>query len=337
MNSRITKKRLFDNLAYDWIKIIILVIAVVLVWELAFTIGSPRATVGQQYELLVYGKNFYAINAGSILNEASEQGYFSYDVLDFMSRDLTDETYGTVMQAIFSIGECDSIIVDNSEQDVENNNSCFYSLVDNYGSNICDIDELINNGKYYCVSNGMVELVDGEYRLNDDKIYNHFVSRMKKDPRFKNQEKIDAGFEKEKLRIKTLWNNASKIEQVLQKNTQLRANYKRYTQTLNNKEDIKSNYLEQYESAFEKEKECTYGINLGFLTGGKQDITSVLKRSVTDEKGEVISENANDIILCIFDFTSLQPYLQYENLGLISYFIENYSNFYDCQFDNLIK
>ena len=54
MDNKFTKKRIQNMLSYDWIKMLIMVLAIVLVWSLAFTIGAPRATAGQVFCFYYY-------------------------------------------------------------------------------------------------------------------------------------------------------------------------------------------------------------------------------------------------------------------------------------------
>ena len=55
MDAKITKSRLGLLLSYDWIKIVGICTAVVLLWLLIFTMTATRATTGQSFELYAYG------------------------------------------------------------------------------------------------------------------------------------------------------------------------------------------------------------------------------------------------------------------------------------------
>ena len=54
MDAKITKSRLGLLLSYDWIKIIGICVAAVLVWTLLFTTLATRATSGQIFEIYAY-------------------------------------------------------------------------------------------------------------------------------------------------------------------------------------------------------------------------------------------------------------------------------------------
>ena len=55
MDVKVTKKRFFNLVAYDWIKIVALSVAIVFVWILLFTTCATRATDGQQFYFVLYG------------------------------------------------------------------------------------------------------------------------------------------------------------------------------------------------------------------------------------------------------------------------------------------
>jgi hypothetical protein len=52
MDNKITKNRLSNFLAYEWIVIIIVCVVLIFVWEIVYTVGAVRLTAGQKF-------NFY--------------------------------------------------------------------------------------------------------------------------------------------------------------------------------------------------------------------------------------------------------------------------------------
>ena len=54
---KITKKRLNILLSYDWIKIILLAVAAILVWSLIFTMTATRVTPAQNFTIFNYTGN----------------------------------------------------------------------------------------------------------------------------------------------------------------------------------------------------------------------------------------------------------------------------------------
>ena len=143
MDNRITKTRLGNLLSYDWLKIIAIIIAIALVWSLAFTTGAPRASVGQTFGLFTYAPDFEkAKDEGTLLSEAKADGAFSYDILDFNVRSMQKDYYATIMTAANSVQEGDIFVTSDFAETQEKNQSPFRSFVDGYGSVVYDLDAL---------------------------------------------------------------------------------------------------------------------------------------------------------------------------------------------------
>lgn len=62
MDVKITKGRFANLIAYDLVKIIISIIAAIMVWVLLFTMCATRATVGEQFGLIVFDGVYYKDN-----------------------------------------------------------------------------------------------------------------------------------------------------------------------------------------------------------------------------------------------------------------------------------
>ena len=54
MDAKITKKRLSEMLQYDWIKILGVIVAAIIVWELIFTMTAVRVSNGQNFKIYYY-------------------------------------------------------------------------------------------------------------------------------------------------------------------------------------------------------------------------------------------------------------------------------------------
>lgn len=332
MDNKITKRRLANTLAYDWVKILVVIVLIVFVWSLAYTIGAPRASTGQTFSIYTYGGFSSSKTPNDLADELKEEGVFSYDVLTFSNRELTSEYYSQIMMSVISIQELDVMITEDSALSQENNSSSFRDLIDGYGDIIYTVDGLISDAKRYCLDNAFVSAVNGGYELNSDVIRDYFDRRMDGDPRFRDpssQRYLDCR-EEEVLRVQNVWNNAVRLEQCLQNHPELRHNYTRFTQAV--ALDPETYGGEEYQG----QEELTYGINLGALTGGSKSITELYAISLLDDSGELIGVTADGIIISVFNFRDYQIDLQYESLSFINYFIKNYSNFLDGEFINLV-
>lgn len=333
MDNRITKSRLARVLSYDWLKIILIMAAIVFVWALAYTIGAPRISVGQQFDLFVYNCDFTEVtDEGTLLNDAKKSGAFSYDVLEMGSREFTEEYFSTIMSAATSVYEGDVMIMSDFEDDIKNNCSKFRSFTDNYGAIVADYSVLVKNAKDYCLINEfVVKGKNGEYSLNKSAIEVYFKNRMKKDARFRTDEKKAEGVKSEIERIKAVWNNALILENIIENHSDVFVTYRRYGQSLAaaSSDQEKKTYQEYYDKC--SERLC--GVNLGKLTGGEKDIKDLYCKTVYSENvseggtPEIESYSADGIVMFVFDYTNEQPDLQYETLGFVNYIFKTYSNF----------
>ena len=88
MDNRITKKRLSEYLSYEWILILVIAIAGIIVWELAYTIASVKLTSGQHFK---YYYDYTVSSSGQAQLHAlfDKHDTFSYDVLKVSYEDRT--------------------------------------------------------------------------------------------------------------------------------------------------------------------------------------------------------------------------------------------------------
>ena len=333
MDSKITKRRLSIALSYDWIKIVAIIVAISFFWMLAYTVGAPRASTGQQFQYFIC-KDFNAVDCDALLAEMSDNGVFSYDILDLSSRTMDVDNFGTIMSTISGASEGDVMIISDYEADRKENKSRFRSFIDTYGGGLFDVDSIISSAKNYCQSKGFVYFDEnGSACLNSKKISDYFAVRMRKDPRFRdeNSHRYQQGIADEINRIKLIWNNANMLAQCLNAHPDMRVQYVRGEQNyLNNEKD------EELKAFYEKQELKTWGINLGALTDGANKITEIYAKNVFDENGNLIDVTANGIVFCFFSYIDEQPDLVYESIQCVNYLIKNYSNFLDGEFQNLI-
>lgn len=335
MNSKITKRRLALGLSYDWVKLIVIVILISFFWVIAYTVGAPRASVGQQFQLFVYQDFSASTDAETLLKKMKNKGVFSYDILDLSTRTLTSESYDTIMSTVAFASEGDIMVISNFEKDIKENASHFKAFVDNYGSEIFDFESMILGAKNYCLNSNMVyfDSVEGVYKTNDSVIRSYFATRMKKDPRFRkvNSEKYEWGVSQEIQRIKLIWNNANLFEQCLNAHPELGVSYHRFEQSFAKFPDSEEN-----KKYFDNEKEKIWALNLSALTGGETPITDLYSVNILDENGALKGVTSEGIVVCAFSYSYAQPDHAFETIQVLNYFIKTYSNFLDGEFENLI-
>ncbi len=337
MDNRFTKKRIANMLAYDWIKIVALICAIVFVWILAYTVGAPSLSTGQSFGVFYYnGDSVFSYKHGpkDFGEKLKKAGAFSYDVLDFNMREIGNSQVEELLMLSATVAEPDVMITVDLPSKIEEGTSEFRDFVDGYAEVLYDYDSLIVEAKAYCTSNKLVyKTADGEYLLDEKEIRELFAIRMQKDPRFKEKggEKYLQGVQGEIQRIKDIWNNAVMLENCLEEHSEIRLNYAQYDQA-------KKVAPDQYtgEEFLNKESK-TYAIDLGKLSNGEIKVTEEFYYSLKNENGEIAGRSADGIVLCVYNFKDAQPHLQFETLSFVNAVIKRYSNFLNANCEGLIK
>ena len=136
MDAKITKQRLGLLLSYDWIKIIGICAAAVLVWALLFTTMATRATNGQSFEMYLYpGVSLSSSVNVETLHTRDENDVLSYDVLNFSSMTLDSSAMDTILSAHFAAGQGDVFFAPDTEptKDEDGNITAYKGLDDFIG------------------------------------------------------------------------------------------------------------------------------------------------------------------------------------------------------------
>ncbi|HIR22993.1 MAG TPA: hypothetical protein IAB32_04315 [Candidatus Scatosoma pullicola] len=218
MDAKITKKRLNILLSYDWIKIILTAVAVILVWSLLFTMTATRATQAQVFTIF----NYTGTTATDrFSNYASLQGgdVFSYDILEVTPTDITTggDYSDTLIQTRLSTGEGDALFAANSNEGVETeyarpdgttyHPTYLEQFLSGYFSAAEDLGNGDGTGGFF---QDMAEYLNGYYHgdytkgdADEEKIEADFYARLDglNDKRFKSAAEKRAGLEQEKARL----------------------------------------------------------------------------------------------------------------------------------------
>lgn len=232
MDAKITKQRLGLLLSYDWIKIIGICAAAVLVWALLFTTMATRATNGQSFEMYLYpGVSLSSSVNVETLHTRDENDVLSYDVLNFSSMTLDSSAMDTILSAHFAAGQGDVFFAPDTEptKDEDGNITAYNGLDDfigGYFSNAQWLDpDLSEEHSKHTITNGSGETVGqfnnyfydcaqylnrfykGDWKsgtLDEAAVRANFDERMKGDKRYKNEAQREAGRQKEIVRIQNL-------------------------------------------------------------------------------------------------------------------------------------
>ncbi len=333
MDAKITKKRLTDNLQYDWIKILLCIVAAIFLLELVYTVTAVRVKTGQNFKVY-YGSGVRSNNVASFYKLLEKEDVLSYDVFETNVEVLTKEYESTVLSARMSVSEGDIMLLDNvltynsveSKKDDERAaTSSFKNMVNSYS--MYDFDTLILDAESYLNK----FYVDGV--LNESNVEAHFRTRMKKDNRFKKESKIKEGVKLEVKRIETLKRETEAFKYLLSTyaDTGLFVEYVRfesiYFDSLSEEDYAKVVNGEQptgeydYKAYYQNETPKKYAINCEFLTGGKDDIVNLFSVG-TNTTGK-------DAYIMAFNFLSKQPDLQFEVIPVLNEIVRTYSNLFD--------
>lgn len=236
MDAKITKKRLGLLLSYDWIKIIGICVAAVLVWCLLFTTIGTRPSNGQRFEVYLYPnvRLSDSVDEGTF-HADNENGALSYDILDFSANSLTDDAKDTVMTAHFAAGQGDVLFAAEQDPTVSEgtNEIAAYNGIDDF------ISRYYGYAAWLDPSGAQGELTDSEGEthvldnyftdcaayldkfydngwedadsLNEQKVRDNFDVRMERDKRFKNEAQRELGRQKEIERIQNLRDAYEKV------------------------------------------------------------------------------------------------------------------------------
>lgn len=340
MDVKITKGRLVNLISYDVLKIVLSILAGVMVWVLLFTTCATRATVGEQFGLILYQGVYSGSNDGKdFLTELKkkEKGGLSYDVLEYTTMSVTaagnySAAYMLSLKSATKEGDVivfaggnktvvkdkdgnptkgdDGEIVMKISDDAQSivNNESLYSVTD-----------FLTSAHNYLNGNGLVK--DGA--VDEAAVRNYFLTvRMKSASNyrktFRTETQKEEGVKKEIERITNLYANLQVVEKAINNAKTQGEDFLWYADRIIGGEIYKSDE--------------PYGIDLNKLNAKKSEAE---KKSITelwytvgevDGKSEATSEG---LVLGVFDYHSDQADLQYEALAVIREVIETYSDYAD--------
>ena len=334
MDNKITRRRLYNLMSYEWVAIIVFILVAIFTWEILYGIFGVKLTVGQQY------KYFYDINVSDqtdldFVVFLEDKKVFSYDLVKIEAESLFAEN--DLLTTRLSSQEGDAIFTD-IDKDDKTNEIRANSLIDNENVLVCDFEKLLKDARIYLsgyLKDQFSALSDEEKlektkdvsNISEEKILQGFNNRLGKDNRYRTQELKAEGFNLEKERIYKLVKDANDFEYLLSVGDELDLfhRYTRYSQSLSlAKEDYaKERYQGLYDRQVQNGKEnLIYALKLENLKGGEKNTSEVFK---LDKENVATSES---VVLMVFDFVYYQQDLQFESISLINAIVENCSDVY---------
>jgi hypothetical protein len=344
MDNKITKNRLSNFLAYEWILIIIVCVALIFVWEIVYTVGAVRLTAGQKF-------NFYFDERVDGKTDAVYQvisnDVFSYDVITVTGEQLSGDF--NVLTARLAIQEGDILFTTNKQeytQGEEGSNEVptakkvrVKEMIDDIG--LYSLEQMLKDGQDYLLQEFFVSGADytafnsfNQSNIDKTKVEKVFRERLKNDNRFRKESQILDGIKLEEKRVESLYKNLIDFAKVLAlKDTcpELFTIYTKGEQSLAFSTD--SDDINRWTSVVNAEKNNgrenqIYAINLGAFTSS-QYFDNKTKSNPSKFFTLTGSESAENICVTVFNFKSYQPHLQYETISFINTFIKECSTILD--------
>ena len=299
MDAKITKKRLNILLSYDWIKIILLAVAAILVWSLIFTMTATRVTPAQNFTIF----NYTGTSVTDRFNSYSSlkgKDVFSYEILEISTTDITTGKN-------YSENEDVSYADPNGEA---YHPTYLQQFLYSYYSIAAEMDKYLEEMEVY-----LDNYYNGDYKAgvaDTAKIEQDFRARIKrfKDKRFKNETQIQKGLKDELTRIE----NYRKA--LVDFNGYLEDGYVELTET--------TLYLQNSSTGETLTLTGKYSINLcpdERMKNLKNDV--YYYKTVKDENDEEKTvPTAEDINIVLLDFhNDKYAYSRWEGLCFVNYLI----------------
>lgn len=334
MDNKLTKKRLSDYLSYEWIMMIIVIVAAIVLWELVYSVSAVRLTSGQQFKYY-YDENVVAGSNGALFDlicDDSGEQTFGYDVLSVSYEQLSSQY--NVLSVRLSVYEGDAIFTDGTVD--EKGSSRLKKLVD--GNSIYTYERLEQDGINYLSTFLKDEYASLNYEERKEKVYDYenldeskiearFLERMKGDNRFRKEEEKAAGKVLEKGRIKKLCTEMKKFDYLLNVGEEkgIFERYTKYELALSSADEKnKADYQKAYDrEVSEGRQNAAYALKMDKLTGGKS-VSEYLRLSGKD--------SAEGVTLALFDFYKVAEAklydLQFETVSFVNKIVEEFSDIY---------
>ncbi len=324
MDNKLTKKRLSDFFAYEWIIAVAVIVAVIILLELLYTTTATRLSTGQSFkyyldeDLYAYYESDRSVYDLLGVKNGENGKTFSYDVLS-VEKEALSASYN-VLSVRLTVQEGDAIFTSSTAHD--DGSVRAKTVIDS--TSVYDMQSLFTGAKNYL----------GKFVVKGGNIYNendydegviraYFDTRMKGDKRFRSEKDKEEGWLNEIGRIKKLAKETEAFEHLLEVGEEkgLFYKYTKYEQAAAKSEE------ESVKAAYESEKEngrenLIYGFNMFALKGeNKKNVSDYLK---IEGKG-----NAEGVVLLMFDFAEYQYDLQFESISFFNTLVREFSDFLD--------
>lgn len=322
MDAKITKTRLAHMLSYDWLKIVGLAVALMFFWNLIFTMTATRVRPSQQFTVFNHQANralsedFY-----NDLDNAVNGDTFSYEVIETTTNDLTEagEYVSTLLDSRLRINEADVMfipkIVDPSTAYEENGETKYkanylQSFLRRNRLYLYDLDPEKEGGYFYELKaylNGYYGNYKNAETIDRAKIERDFIDRAKKnkDKRFKTEEQLALGAQKEIERVQKYREALIKLEGFLESGIVAFEEVEAQSMEYQFKGKFALNLCPNEDTMEELKKYASYG-----------------EKGVDEDGKETLRYTAKDMCVMFFDTKGTEESFEYESLLYVVHLIE---------------
>jgi len=322
MDNKITKSRLSNLMAYEWIIIAIVTAVIIVAVDLLYVVTGVRLNEGQKF-IYFYDENVSSLYDESLYNMLTKdppENTFSFDVLEVAYEKLT-KNYN-LLSTRLTAHEGDAIVTDTVKIVYEGYGKYCraHTLIDNYRiTPIYSFEDMLSDAEDY-----LANFYTGD-ELNESAVKANFQKRMKGDNRFRSETDKNAGVKLEIERIKKLKETAGLLfallsyDDTLPEEDKIFYSYVRYEQVyMTASETEKETYREVYEKERDEVGARRYGLITNKLSDGVYDAKKYFTK--TSDGG------SSDVIIMFFDLLDYQPDMQFEELSFLDTVITQFSN-----------
>ena len=323
MDSKLTKRRLSDFLAYEWILMIVVAVVAIIALEFVYNAAATRLTVGQLFKYYMDEEIYKFDDTNDKVYEllgvdAGTNGKtFSYDVMKVSFENLSSSQ--NILSVRLSIQEGDAIFTSSAEKESKTERVRVKQIVDE--QSVYYLEDLLARAEEYLKTFTVNGDIYNENDYDEAKIRAHFDERTKGDKRYRSESNREEGMQNEIGRVKKLAKEVKDFKTLLSIGEEkgLFYRYTKYAQSCAdypNNENLKRFYDKEISEGRENR---IYGINMGALTGGHKNVSEYLKISGTD--------SAENVVLTLFDFGEYQFDLQFECISFVNTLVREFSDF----------
>ena len=314
MDAKITKPRLGNFLSYEWIRILVALVAVIGVLCIFFTTISTQPRNDQQYELYCYTGLSMGPDSRRFDDILTDEDVFSYDILvaQMESLDTAGVYGGSAYAARRAAGQGEAMFVSSeryTETDGDGNEQERDRLTDFIEESLSDKGEATENIDAFldfpAYMHGCEQYLAGvfgaDWKQNDvpddDAVRKIFTARNGGDKRFRSAEKQEEGVALERARLIGLRRDYLEVSALIERGVY---SYTEYTS---------------------QETGKTYTVALGL--DGLTRLNNLVYYSTTDENGATVRASEG-IHLVLFRNGRPSSDLVYESISLLRWLYEEY-------------